>query len=300
MTKQTNHSARLIYSGHESFACRYGWIPKLYHQVGDDPFLFESDENAIVRLGIGRNMVKSIRFWGQMLGITQSIGNETHTTPFAKNLLDLNSGLDPYLETLGSLWRLHWHITVFGGLGAWTLAFLNSFDKTVTRERFITSLQTLALKHDGSISFGTAKVHVAVFLATYNNEAKTKTELDETLGSPFQELNLVRLVYPGGTETIQFVRGSKRTLDYRSFAFALCDFWRRSAPSSSSLSFRSLMLSFASPGVVLMLDEVGLHEQLEDLCKNSECFSLRPDGVGGYDLICRTDPVDELDRMAWT
>ena len=53
-----------VFSGHESFPCRYGWLPKLYEAISADPTLFSDDENAIVTLGIGRNMVKSIRFWG--------------------------------------------------------------------------------------------------------------------------------------------------------------------------------------------------------------------------------------------
>src|SRR3546814_3944020 len=50
-----------VFSGHESFACRYGWLPKLYEAISDDPALFSSDERAILKLGLGRNMVKSIQ-----------------------------------------------------------------------------------------------------------------------------------------------------------------------------------------------------------------------------------------------
>ena len=64
-------SGSQIFSGHESFACRYGWLPKLYEAVTDDPSLFSSDDRAILRLGIGRNMVKSLRFWGEAFRITR-------------------------------------------------------------------------------------------------------------------------------------------------------------------------------------------------------------------------------------
>src|SRR3546814_2779866 len=45
-----------VFSGHESFACRYGWLPKLYEAISDDPALFSSDERAILKLGLGRNI----------------------------------------------------------------------------------------------------------------------------------------------------------------------------------------------------------------------------------------------------
>lgn len=53
-----------VFSGHESFACRYGWLPKLYEAVEQDEELFADDERAILALGLGKNMVRSIRFWG--------------------------------------------------------------------------------------------------------------------------------------------------------------------------------------------------------------------------------------------
>ena len=103
-----------VFSGHESFACRYGWLPKLYEAAVEDPELFSSDERAILRLGLGRNMVKSLRFWGEAFGITHTQGRKVRVTDFARALLDTGEGLDPYLETTGALWRLHWMLTACG------------------------------------------------------------------------------------------------------------------------------------------------------------------------------------------
>src|SRR3546814_7974200 len=88
-----------VFSGHESFACRYGWLPKLYEAISDDPALFSSDERAILKLGLGRNMVKSIRLWGDAFGLTRQAGGETRATEIADRLLDPAAGLDSYLET---------------------------------------------------------------------------------------------------------------------------------------------------------------------------------------------------------
>jgi len=135
-----------VFSGHESFACRYGWLPKLYEAIVDDPRLFASDEHAILRLGLGRNMVKSLRFWGEAFGITHRIGRDVLATEFARMLLDTRSGLDPYLETPGTLWRLHWILTVHAGLGAWALAFLEMQDREITREKFVALVRAYAAR----------------------------------------------------------------------------------------------------------------------------------------------------------
>ena len=287
-----------VFSGHESFACRYGWLPKLYEAVTDDPVLFSSDERAILRLGIGRNMVKSIRFWGEAFGLTLTQDHKVRVTEFAKLLLDTHNGLDPYLETAGALWRLHWMLTVHGGLGAWTIAFLETHDREITRERFVASVSARALQ-TRSITARTASNHVDIFLRTYACSLYSKGSLEENLGSPFQELELVQLAMPAGIATVQFLRGPKWTLDVEALAFVLHDYWQGTEPNSTTLSLRSLMLSYAAPGAALLLNEPGLYDKIDDLCSYSRRLVLRSDGAGGFDLSCDGNPLLELWKLAW-
>ena len=289
-----------VFSGHESFACRYGWLPKLYEAVVEDSSLFSSDEGAILRLGLGRNMIKSLRFWGETFGLTRTQNREVRVTEFARMLLDTREGLDPYLETPDALWRLHWMLTVHGGLGAWAVAFLEIHDREITRERFVAAVRARASQTRGTITSGTASNHVDVFLRTYVGGQYSEGSLEEALGSPFQELELMRLASLAGVVTVRFSRGLKRTLDAKAFAFVLHDFWRGTAPKSRTLSVRSLMLSYAAPGQVLLLDEHGLYESLDELCSRSRRLVLRSDGAGGSDLTCNQDPLCELRKIAWS
>ena len=288
-----------VFSGHESFACRYGWLPKLYDAAVDDPALFASDDDAMLRLGLGRNMLKSLRFWGGVFGLTKMRGDKVTVTDFARRLLDPADGFDPYLETPGALWRLHWRLTVHAGLGAWAVAFLETFDREITRERFVASVRTRASQVRGTITSSTATNHVDVFLRTYTGSAYSDGAPEETLGSPFQELELLRTAAPAGVPTIRFLRGPKRTLDTGALAFVLLDFWRGTAGGSATLSLRSLMLSHAAPGAILLLDEPGLYDQVEELCSRSRGLRLRSDGGGGFDLTSTNDPLLELEELAW-
>lgn len=47
-------------SGHESFPCRYTWLPKAVQGLSRDPRLFADEEKAMVDLGLGKNMVRSV------------------------------------------------------------------------------------------------------------------------------------------------------------------------------------------------------------------------------------------------
>ena len=288
-----------VFSGHESFACRYGWLPKLYEAVIEDPMLFSSDEKAILRLGLGRNMVKSLRFWGEAFGVTHTVKREVQVTDFAKRLLDPTSGMDPYLETPSALWRLHWMLTAHGGLGAWAVIFLENHDREITRERLVATVRSRASQTRRPITSGTAANHVNVFLRTYVGSQSAQVSPEEALSSPLQELELMRLAAPAGVLTARFLRGPKPTLDVKAFGFVLYDYWRCAAPESLTLSVRSLMLSYAAPGSVLFLDETGLHENLDQLCTRSRRLVLRSDGAGGTDLTCDGDPISELLEIAW-
>jgi len=294
----TERSGGLVFSGHESFACRYGWLPKLHAAILADPELFSSDERAIIALGLGRNMVKSIRFWGDAFGMIRPQGRGMAVTETARRLLDPSSGLDPHLETPASLWRLHWLITVHGGLGAWTIAFLDTHDPEITRDALLAAVRARAIGARGSISPGTAVAHVDMLLRTYDF-AETDDAAEEALSSPFQELRLIRTAASGGIPTVRFRRGRQSGLDFSAMAFVLHDFWRGTAAGSRTLSMRSLMVSHGSPGAVLMLDEASLHERLDDLCARSSSLTLRGDGAGGTDVVASADPLPELEKLAW-
>lgn len=290
-----------VFSGHESFAVRYGWLPKLYEAIARDPELFGDDERAILTLGLGKNMVRSVRFWGEAFGVTGSEGRLVRPTDFGRRLLDPDLGVDPYLEDADSLWRLHWHITAYGGLGAWTAVFLTVTDVEVSRQRLLELIVASASAGRGPITAATAAAHLDMLLKTYDAATdRSAPVLEDTLGSPFQELDLLRTVTPGGVATIRLNRGRKRGLEDRTLAFALADHWTHVAPGAVALPMRSIMLDRVSPGAVFRLDEVTMHELLEDICGRAKHLTLRNDGIGGLDLVSTRGPGPaQLESIAW-
>ena len=56
------------FRGHESFFIRKGWLYKGLHGIQGNPELFTS-KDAMEELGIGNNMVRSLRYWMQATGI---------------------------------------------------------------------------------------------------------------------------------------------------------------------------------------------------------------------------------------
>jgi len=62
-------------------------------------------DDAPVRLGVGKNMVRSLRYWCHAFKLLEA----DQPTLFGRQLLGAE-GWDPYLEDPASLWLLHWKL----------------------------------------------------------------------------------------------------------------------------------------------------------------------------------------------
>ena len=51
------------FTGHETFPCRYPWLPKAVAALRKRTDLFNNMDEAIVALGVGKQMARAIRFW---------------------------------------------------------------------------------------------------------------------------------------------------------------------------------------------------------------------------------------------
>ena len=91
---------------------------------------FFDEEDAMVGLGVGKNMVRSIRFWSQVasMATAHQRAGAIRLRKFGIALLG-ERGLDPFLEDIRTLWLIHWNLvhryrkSAFGlGLSAQSLA----------------------------------------------------------------------------------------------------------------------------------------------------------------------------------
>ena len=84
-SRLADESPRYSFSGHQTFPFRYAWLPKGVAAVDGDSGVF-SQPDALVRLGVGKNMVASIRFWCHALGLIEFDGGHSRLTDLAKLL----------------------------------------------------------------------------------------------------------------------------------------------------------------------------------------------------------------------
>ena len=95
--------SKMKFKGHETFFIRKGWLNKGMRNVVKDPYVFMGvNGNPTDILGIGTNMVKSLRYWLQVVGLT----NEKMAGKKFQELTEVGKIIyenDPYTEELGTL-----------------------------------------------------------------------------------------------------------------------------------------------------------------------------------------------------
>ncbi len=251
------------FTGHETFPFRLGWLHKGVMAVKDDPSIFSQDE-AIVSLGVGKNMVRSIRHWCVALGLITDEDNPRGVySPTTLGLLIFDTdGDDPYLEDIGTLWWLHWKLANHSSrCTTWYYAFnyLNrpEFSKSGLKEDLVKVIEESGGKPP---SGKTIERDIECFIRTYTAPRRMS---EESLECPLVELNILK----DYDENIRLSRGEKATLPDHIFLTALIEFYSDSGLKSGSkaLSAERIMHAEGSPGRIFVLDDNSCIQRLERL-----------------------------------
>jgi hypothetical protein len=257
------------FSGHETFVFRYGWLKKAVDATTVEPRVFAEDD-AIVTLGVGKNMVRSIRHWGLSTSVVEeearSRGTLIQPTRFGQFIFG-DGGQDQFLEDPNTLWLLHWNILSNPQrCTTWHWAFNSIPSNEFTRDQLIHLLEEEIRRRNPKAmpSGNTLKRDVDVFLRTYIPARSSRGSVaEDSLDCPLVELQLIEEV--AGSGVFQIRRGPKTTLSDSVFVYALIDFWDRTSPRQETLAFTEAAYGKGSPGIAFKLDENSVAERLERL-----------------------------------
>lgn len=280
------------FSGHESFVCRYGWLPKAYQAVSADPDLLKDEERAMHTLGIGRNMLKSLQFWCEAMGVLVSVAGHGHQPgPIGRKLLDSEHGWDQYLESLESLWLLHWRLSTGAALAAWSEVFGEGRLLRFDRQRLVAALAQRAEGAARPLAGSTLDQHAAIFIQSYYQAERNG---DDTSWCPLQDLALLRATKEeDGRIVFNTDLRAPIGLSLRVFAIALVEFVASSDQGSSSVDFHRLLKGVNSPGVVFRLDEHQLRTFLENVAQGPLCDAMRfVDTSDTQSIVLHRDRID--------
>jgi hypothetical protein len=258
---------KVAFGRHETFGLRYSWLTKGYQAITDNNFDFSDVDAATVRLGVGKNMVSSIRYWLRACQMIQQ--DSLQPSEIGELILDEKNGLDPYLEDEATLWLIHWLLSTNSKQATAWFWFFNKYHKPeFTAQELQTALSDY-LKENITMgrrpSANTLKSDSALIPRMYALGKQTKAiTLEESLDSPVSLLRLISA--SAGSKGFQSKSESRPGLPIGVIGFAVTELMQ--AKDVNSIPIEELLYSrdkYAAPGSVFRLTEMDLVTKLEQM-----------------------------------
>lgn len=295
-------AVRPRFSGHETFACRFAWLPKAVKLIGWDAAALSDDERSILELGLGKNMVRALRFWLEAFDVASAKSGQWELLPFGQAVFG-EGGLDPYIERVETQWLLHWRLStaVQNPLFAWRHILYRRMRVDFTRSELLAEMRAEGERLGFEHSDVTLLQHADAFLHTYLGSLNPSSP-EDALDGPLVDLGILRRLgrRRGGTERIEPVFALDRVplaqiggpvVDY-----AIASYWHARRAGEAVVTFRDLAYGEGSPGATLRLEAEDLRDHLE---RSTAQWSYRPSGDAGIVTAVVPPDPDHLLREAY-
>ena len=270
----------MTFSGHDTFHCRLFWLKK-----GHD-YLAEGEnfrEDSGVDLGVGRNMVNSIRFWMKAFGI---VDEDKNINPLFHQVFSHN-GWDPYLENEGTLYLLHYSLCSENLSSSYNIIFreLRKIKPEFTKKHFV----DLILDKDSSQNPKLLEKDFSVFVRNYSISKSDKIK-EEGYSGVLNELVLLHELEKNRNGDILYRIENRNQEEIPVEIILYCIL--SNSNYGSSISFNNLYSDEKGIGNIFCFDQDKLEDKLIEISEefdfvtyNSEAgvkelqFKNKPEGL---------------------
>jgi len=259
-------NVKFTFSGHDTFHCRQLWLKKGYDFVqAKNKF---TKEDAVVELGVGKNMVSAIHFWMKAFGLLDKEGN---TTDLADYIFG-EKGKDPYLEDNATLWLLHYHLITQGLASTYNLIFnqLRKEKIEFTKDNFLFFVERKAAEAGlPAVNRKTAASDFEVFLKMYNRTSEQEKDKEDSFAGLLTHLDLLQEERRKPEDKISILNFSipnKNRTDIPEdiILYAILN----NGGFQNSINFETIYQDKNQPGLVFAIEKSALLEKLEAIAAN--------------------------------
>lgn len=251
----------LVLTGHDTFQCRSLWLKKGYDFIKSNKSF--KDNDAVVYLGVGKNMVSSIRFWMRSFDI---IDENDKLTEFGIILLD-DDGFDPYLEDEGSLWLLHYKLVIKSYSSIYNLLF-NEFRKEkieFTKEAFAKYINRKCSEFKiKEIKDNTILDDFSVMTKMYLRSDSQNKDKEDNYSGLLTELNLLKNIGEKNDELFVIENSEKENIPHDILLYCLIE----SGGFESSINLNKIESDFNNIGSIFAINRNGLIKHIDSITKN--------------------------------
>ena len=258
MLIENSEKTKYTFSGHDSFQCRQLWLKKGYDYVQEGRNF--NDDDAVVQLGVGKNMVSSIRFWLKAFNI---IDSKDIPTEFGKRLFDEENGYDPFLEDEASLWLLHYQLVKNDFASIYSIIF-NTFRKEklfFNKENFVNYIRRIVGSNpDFNFNENTLAKDFIVFANLYKSDPESK-DVEDSFSGILSEIELLKTTGKGKDEQFYIENTERDNLPELVVLYSILD----NPNYGNSISLNSLEFDLNSPGSLFALNRSGLMNKISEI-----------------------------------
>ena len=268
------------FGGHQSFHLRDQWLYKGIYWTHQSPDIFLNHQKflAMQQLGIGKNMVESLKYWLKATGLIEQGAHSFILTQTAKKILKK----DPYFELDGTVFLIHYLLATNKETATTWYWFFNhfsadEFEKESLENAFSAYIQ---LKTNKKVKDSTLEKDLNCLLRMYQAVDYTGKKNPETeTPSPFTKYGWIE------KRGNKFIRNklNLNDLSVHVFSYILYLFWKNCLKQPESIKLEDLVFQENSPGRIFnfSLQEVS---DLIDACSKTQSY-LTYSRTGGYFII---------------
>jgi len=267
------------FGGHQSFHLRDQWLYKGIASVHNSPSDLHNIEKSMENLGLGRNMVNSLKYWLQSTKLIESSGKSSFKlTKIAQSILKH----DPYFELDGTLFVIHYLLTVNKEWSTTWHWFFNhfsakEFDMESLKNSFYSYIQ---LKTDRKITESTLDKDLLCLLRMYQEVDYRGNKNPETeTPSPFSKYGWLK------KEGNKFTRKTLSIfdMDINVFSYLIYIFWSNHLSKPKSFQLSELHEKENSVGRIFQFSEEEVAKLVEDISKKTKYLTYSR--TGGYFIL---------------
>ncbi|MFA6057835.1 MAG: DUF4007 family protein [Taibaiella sp.] len=254
---------KIYFSGHESFICKQFWLKKIFDfSLAGKSF---NDDTAVVGLGVGKNMVASLRYWGKAFGI---LDDNDQPTTIAEYLFDVE-GHDLYLEDFATIWLLHYHLLKANRFSIANLLFneLRKERTEFTKDQLVNFMLRKAREYETNTdNLNTIERDANVLIRMYSKPQKGDAiDIEDDFTGILIDLDLMKRSKQRDLdnkliEWYKIESEDRVDLPCEVVLFTILDNY---GEDQKTITFRELLIGPNSPGVVFSLNPDGLYYQLK-------------------------------------
>lgn len=260
----------MIFNKHGTFYVRASWPRKGLMAIKEKPTIFtpKNEFQAVDKLGIGRVMVTSLRYWMTAMGLATEYKDNSgmialDPTGIAREILEN----DRFFQQIGTAWILHRNLAKNLENATTWYWFFNKFERTVfTKEDFLNDLKAYISANGQSVADTSLNRDFNCLKNTYEEEQFNDISeyIEEGIISYFSKLNLIKVE---NKNTYRKLNPIGKQLPAHIIMYSILDDLKHYVEYQNQIGIDELLKKEGYVGKVFNLSYSLLMEKLDELKK---------------------------------